>query len=99
MLFYDRIDLSEGIDIAKSSNIKEFMCFKIVGICKMYVKEINIKIRVDNYYFDKLIKARKLETKNILIYEKNNKNLVIHFTRHVHSGSIKMLSLHYHELI
>ena len=45
----------------------------IVDICKIYFnfKEIDIKNRVDNYYFDYLIKAEKLEIKNILIDEKN----------------------------
>ena len=33
------------------------------------MKEINIKDRLYNYYFDKLIKAKKSETKNILIDE------------------------------
>ena len=42
---------------------------------------------------------RTLETKNILVDEKSCKNLVIYFTNYVHSNSIKMLSLHYHELI
>ena len=31
------------------------------------MKEIDIKNRVYKYYFDSLIKAKKLETKNILI--------------------------------
>ena len=35
----------------------------------MHIKEINIKNRVYDYYFDYLIKAKKLETKNILIDE------------------------------
>ena len=54
----------------------------------MHVKEINIKNRVYHYYFDNLIKGKKLETKNILIDEK--KDLVIYFARYVHSKSIKM---------
>ena len=70
----------------------------IVGIYKMHAKEINIKNRVYNYYFDKLIKAKKLETKNILIDEKNYKDFVIYFTRYVYRKSIKILSLHYHEI-
>ena len=44
------------------------------------------------YYFGNLVKAIKLETKNILIDDK-------HFTRYVNSKLIKTLSLHYHELI
>ena len=31
--------------------------------------------------------------------EKNYENLVIYFTRYVGSKSVKMLSLHYHELM
>ena len=45
-----------------------------------------------NYYFDNLLKAKKLETKSILTDEKNIKDL--HYSK-----LIKMLSLHYHELI
>ena len=36
---------------------------------------------------------------NILIDKKNYKDLTIYFTRYVNSKSIKMLSLHYHELM
>ena len=60
----------------------------------MHVKEINTKNLVQNYYYDNLVKA-----KNILIHEKNVKNLGTCFTRYVHSKSIKMLSLHYPELM
>ena len=49
----------------------------IVGIYKMHVKEISIENRAYNYYFDKLIKAKKIETKIILMDEKNHKDLVI----------------------
>ena len=38
-------------------------------------------------------------TKNISIDEKNSKDLTISFTRYVHSKSIKMLSLNFHELM
>ena len=65
----------------------------------MHIKEINIKNRIHNYYFDNLIKAKKLETKSTLIDEKNHKDLVTYFTRCVHSKSIKILSLYYHKLI
>ena len=65
----------------------------------MHIQEINIKNRVYNYHFDNLVKTKKLETKNILINEKNYKHLTIYFTRYVHSKSIKVLSLHYHELM
>ena len=52
-----------------------------------------------NYYFANLVKTKKLETKIIIINEKNYKNLTKYFTRFVQSSSIKMLSLHYHELM
>ena len=64
-------------------------CLIIVGICKMPVNEINIKVRFYNYYCDNLIKEKPLESKNILIDEKNYKDLIIYFTRYVHSKSIK----------
>ena len=41
-------------------------------------------------FFDNLVNAKKFETKNILIDEKNYEDLVIYFTRHVHSKSINM---------
>ena len=59
----------------------------------MHIQEINIKNRVYNYYFVNLVKAKKLENKNISIDEKNYKDLVIYFTRYVQSKPIKMLSL------
>ena len=69
----------------------------------MHVKEINTKNLVQNYYYDNLVKAKKKkkkkETKNILKHEKNVKKLGTCFTRYVHSKSIKMLSLHYPELM
>ena len=65
----------------------------------MHVNEINIQVRFYNYYCDNLIKEKPLESKDILIDEKNYKDLVIYFTRYVHSKSIKMLSLHYSELM
>ena len=51
----------------------------------MHIKEISIKNRVYNYYFDYLIKAKELETENILIDERDYKDLAIYFT----SASIK----------
>ena len=65
----------------------------------MHIQEINITNGICNYHFDNLVKAKKLKTKNILIDKKNNKDLTIYFSVYVHSKSIKMLSLHYHELI
>ena len=71
----------------------------IVGMYKNAQTEISIKNRVYNYYFENLVKANKKETKNILIDEKNYKDLAIYFTRYVRIKSIKMFSLYYHELM
>ena len=57
----------------------------IILYIKMHIQEINIKNRVYNYYFDNLVKAKKLETKNILIDTKNFKDLTICFASYVHS--------------
>ena len=43
--------------------------------------------------------SEKIETKNISIDWKNYKGLAIYFTSFVNSKSIKMLNLHYHELM
>ena len=64
----------------------------------MHAKEIDIKNEVYNYCFDILIKGKKIETIAVLFNEKHYNNLVIYFTRYIHSKSRKMLSLHYHEL-
>ena len=56
----------------------------------MPINEIDIKNKLYNYYFDNLVKARKLETKNILIDEKYHKDLVIYFTRYVPKKLKKM---------
>lgn len=50
----------------------------------MHVNEINIQNRVCDYYFDNLVKATKLQTKNILIHEKNCRDLTIYLMRYVH---------------
>ena len=67
----------------------------------MHIKEINIKNRVYNYYFDNLMKAKKkkIEIKKNLIDEKNYMDLVIYFTRYIHKEPVKMLSICYHELM
>lgn len=46
---------------------------------KMLQKEINIKNRVYYYYYDDLVKADDLQTKNIEIDWKRYKDLVICF--------------------
>lgn len=58
-----------------------------------------MKNRVYNFYLDNLVEGKNSETRNILINDKNDKYLVIYFTRDVHSKSIKILSLCYHELM
>ena len=60
---------------------------------KMDIKDINIENRVYSYYFDNLIKAKKSETKKILIDEKNYKDLVIYFTRYDRGRSVRTLSI------
>ena len=68
----------------------------------MHFKEIMIKNRVYNYYFNNLIKAEKLETINILITEKIIRiwrYVTRYFTRYVHKEVIKMSILHYHKLV
>ena len=73
------------------ANLKPFiyfkiLCIRIVGIYKVHINEINIKNRVYNYYFDNLIKAKNVETKNISIHEKNYTDLVI-FLIHMFTAS------------
>ena len=68
-------------------------------IWKMQIQEIIIKNWVYNYYFDNLVKTKKLKTKNILINEKNYNDLVIYFTIYFHIKTIKMLSPYYYELM
>ena len=58
----------------------------ILNIYKINFEEINIKIRIYNYYFDNLIKAKNLET-------------IWSFTRYDRRRSIRILSLDYHELV
>ena len=45
------------------------------------------------------MKLKQLEVKNILIFEKNYKYLVIYFIRYVHSKLTKISSLRYNELV
>ena len=45
----------------------------------MHTNEINVKNRVQNYYFDNLDKVKKFETENILINEKHYKDLVLYY--------------------
>ena len=71
----------------------------VMDIYKMHFIEIIIESKAYNYYFDNLIKAKKLKTKNILINKKNYKDLDIYFARYYHGKSIKMLNLFYHDLV
>ena len=65
----------------------------------MCIQEINIKTQIYNYHSDNLGRVKEVETKNILINEESYKDLTVSFTRYVHSKLIKMLSLHYIELM
>ena len=49
--------------------------------------------------FWQLSQSKRLETKNILINQKNYKDLVIYFTRYGLKNSIKLLRLYYNELL
>ena len=71
----------------------------ILDIHDMHFKEINIKNRVYNYYFDYLIKAKKIRNKKDLIDEKNYNNLVIYFARYDRGKLIRTLSTYHHELM
>ena len=80
-----------------------------MGIYKMHISEVNIEkcvsmksvsgVESTTIVFDNLVKAKKIATKNVLMDEKNYKDLVIYFTRYVHSKSIKIFSLNYYELM
>ena len=70
-----------------------------MDIYKIHFKEINIKNRVYNYCFDNLIKAKISKTTNFLIDEKSYKDLIISFAKYDRKNSIKMLTLHYHDLV
>ena len=41
----------------------------------MHIQEINIKNRVYNYYFNNLFKGKKIDTKGVLINEKELEGL------------------------
>ena len=64
----------------------------------MRFKETNIKNSAYNFYLDYLIKANLTETKNVLIYEKCHKNVVIYFTRYDCEKAIRILGPYCHEL-
>ena len=89
-----------NISKSEAINLLKIMYLMIVAIYKkMHIQKINIKNRVCNYHFYNLVKAKILETKNILVNKKNYQDMTIYFTRYFHSKSIKMLNLHYHELM
>ena len=45
------------------------------------------------------MELEKLETENLLIDEKNYKDLLTYFINYVNSKSLKMLSLHHYQLM
>ena len=77
-IIYD-INKSEAINLLENSALESRGY-----IWKMHIQKINIKNRVYNYHFDNLVKPKKLESKNILIVEKNFKDLTIYFTRYAY---------------
>lgn len=63
----------------------------------MHVKEIDVKNGVYNYYFNNMVNAKELGTKNIFIDGKSYKGLVIFLLDMFITSQVNMLSLHYHE--
>ena len=57
-------------------NLKQIICYKN--------RANHIKNRVCSYHFDKLVKKKKAETKNILSIEEKYEDSWIYFTRYVH---------------
>ena len=49
-----------NLKICRNSFGIKLYVLMIADIYKMYIKKMNIKNRVYNYYFDNLIKAKKL---------------------------------------
>ena len=68
----------------------------IVGIYKKFISKKWI-LRAKSPRIDNLLKATKSATRNMLIDEKNFKDLMICFTRCIGKKSIQMLNLHYHK--
>ena len=62
----------------------------------MHIKKFKIKNQVCNCYFNKSIKKKKnLDSINIRIDEKKQKDLVMYYTRYGDNKSI--IRLHYHK--
>ena len=76
---------------------KKILCLKIVAIYKTHINKVNVENQVFNYYFNSSIEAKTLETKNILIDQKNYKNLVIGDVQKY--LQIKIRRLYYDKLI
>ena len=71
-----------------------------MGIYKKCIsKKSALKIESTTITLTNWSKQKRLKTKNISIDQKNYKHLTIYFTRYVKSKSIKMLNLHYYELL
>ena len=70
----------------------------IVGIYKMHDKQIYIENQVFDYY-DNLIRAKILESKNVVIDGKIYKDFVVDFTRYNWEKTITMFSLYYRKLM
>ena len=69
-----------------------------MGIYKMHDKQIYIENQVFDYYGN-LIRAKILETKNVVIDGKIYKDFVVDFTRYDCEKTITMFSLYYHKLM
>ena len=105
-----RLNLSDIIIIVKNAvyccvncNVSKFDAIYLLENSGLddrgyiYIMHFDIKNQVHNHPHY-LIKSEKIETKNILIDQKNFKDLVIYLTRYVNCKPIKMINLYYHEL-
>ena len=98
MLYYDRIDISEGIDPAKCNSSKECM------ICNdlFYNHGFKFQDSVGSGCHDLTIFCLHVNDIALVLVKNFDYCCIIHGTfihDYVHSKSVKMLSLHYHELL
>ena len=85
------ISKSEAINLLEKS-VLEHRGYIQKCISKKSILKLSLQLSIWQFSQNK-----KLETKNILIDQKDYKDFTIYFSRYVHGKSIKMLSLHYHE--
>ena len=78
---------------------KSIFKVQLLKIQLVSFESISQLLVVYNYYFDNLIKTKKQKLKISELKKKTKKDVVIYFTICVHSKSIKILGLHYQELM